>query len=109
MSDFLFFFFSDAGVSGATSSQNLSHQQAQHQLGQAIHMPGGVTQYVTTMQRPHQVKPVSQNIINHFFIKNKNKQINLKLIIYNIRNSHIILIQCIKFKLIHLRKKKTKR
>lgn len=59
-------FLSDAGVSGATSSQNLSHQQAQHQLGQAIHMPG-VTQYVTAMQRPHQVKPVSQNIINPFF------------------------------------------
>lgn len=52
--------FTDPGVSGAASSQNLSHQQTPHQLSQAIHIPQGVTQFVTTMpHRPHQVKPVS--------------------------------------------------
>lgn len=66
--------FTDPGVSGAASSQNISHQQAPHQLSQAIHIPQGVTQYVTTMQRPHQVKPVSHPqfflpFFNHMFMQ----------------------------------------
>lgn len=60
------FTFSDAGVSGAASSQNLTHQQAPHQLGQTLYMPG-VTQHVAAMQRPLQVKTVSLNHLIYSF------------------------------------------
>lgn len=101
--------FADPGVSGAASSQNLSHQQASHQLGQAIHIPQGVTQYVT-MQRPHQVKPVSHPKLLLPFITCSFtvESINLNLISFTHQNQ-ITLLHFNPFKLIITPKNKKKK
>lgn len=62
-----FLFCSDASIAGATNTPIQSHPQTPHQIGPALQMaPTGVTQYVTTIQRPQQVDDCADVVLGKF-------------------------------------------